>query len=250
MSNRDRLMDYLYGEMNEAERRRFEEELALDSALTEELESLRQVRSMLDNLPDSRPEPSVITLAPAPAPWKKWGLRAAAALALLFVLFRFNARIELGSGGMVFSLGERRQPVTAMPADTALAALTRRLERREQMFESRLDSLWEKRLALSEQNLSHQWEARLLDHRLRRELQVQQLLQVIRQEERPELVGLIQNMQIEQQKELRLLLEDFWEHYQLNRETDLQSIEKEFVELYRNVEQQQTETAALIRGLR
>lgn len=252
MNKQDRLMDYLYGELDEAARRRFEEELAADPALRAELEDFRRVRQFLGALPDVRPQPALVTL-PAPA-WKKWGLRVAVAAGLLLLLSLLHPRLEVSPGGMVLSLGRPATPAAteAAPAgETQMAAIIRRLEDQDKALNHRLalmDSTWQTRLAGHEQALARQWETRWQTYQARRTTDLQQLAQQVRQDSGPELADLIQNLQIKQQQELQLLLEAFWDHYQQSRQSDLQSIQREFVDLYRNVAIQQDETATMLRN--
>ena len=105
MNKEERLIEYLYGEMPEEERLKFEVQLAKDSALQAELEALRESRHWLNQSPLAQPEPVVLTMSARKSPWKKWGIRAGWAAAVLILLSLLNPRIELRSDSFVFALG-------------------------------------------------------------------------------------------------------------------------------------------------
>jgi len=112
----DRLPDYLLGELDDAERRTFEAELARDPALAAEVERLRPIVSRLESLDaagwDPPAAPALATLprelpeppAPArdrPAWWRRaLVLRplAAGALALVLLALGVGAGLLLGDG--------------------------------------------------------------------------------------------------------------------------------------------------------
>ena len=236
----DRLMDYLYGEMVEAERRGFEEELARDPELRAELAALRESRGMLGALPDAQPEAGVRAMPARRIIRAKWPLRAGMAAAFLLLLYLFGARLEVGPRGVVFALGtpppETEKVITG---DGALAGFQQALKERDLRLERQLqemDSLWMQRLSARERHLQQTWAQQLAGRPALREEEMDALIRQFREAELPELAGLIQNLQLQQQQELRLLLADFWNHWQQTRAADLESIESEFVNLYQNVE--------------
>ena len=112
-----------------------------------------------------------------------------------------------------------------------------------------LDSLWASRLVARDQSLQQSWEKSLVKYRTEQQKGMAQFAQQLWKEEMPELASLIQNLQIEQQQELGFLLSEFWIQWQETRTSDLQSIETELANLYKNVERNQTETEALIQEL-
>jgi len=112
----DRLPDYLLGELDAAERKAFEAELARDPALAAEVERLRPIVSRLESLDaagwDPPEAPALATLPrelpepPAPAPDRPaWWRRAlvlrplaAGALALVLLALGVGAGLLLGDG--------------------------------------------------------------------------------------------------------------------------------------------------------
>lgn len=255
MDEKERLIDYLYGEMTEAERRDFEEVLAHDVELRAEMEALRQTRRQLAAMPEVRPETLVLPMAPVRPAWKKWTLRGAVAAAAILLLSLSNARLEIGSGGFAFTVGK---PAPAMMEEEAgseeqlMATLEEQFIQRDRALDQKLlqlDSLWQNRLVRREAQLQNAWDRQLAVYQARRQEELKQFARYLVSEEVPELVNLVQQLQLEQQEELRGLLTRFWTEWQETRASDLQSIETEFVNVYRNVELNQTETEAILKDV-
>lgn len=227
MNNKDRLIEYLYGEMEEEAQRRFEQELAADADLRSELEALRQTRQVLGTLPEVEPPVQIVALKPRRHLWKKWSLSAAAAAAALFLLSLLTPRLEVGDGRLVFTLGAPPPTPEAPPVSAAQdpAALERKLVY--------LDSVWQERLLAREEALRQEWHRQLTTAASRQRAETQHFFDQQWEEQLPGLAGLIQDLQLQQQQELRLMLTDFWDHYQQTRAADLQSIESEFANLYK-----------------
>jgi len=235
----ERLLDYLYDELPPAERRAFEAELARDAELRAELEELQAARRTLAGLPESAPEPAVVTLAPQRPTWRKLGRLAGIAAAVLLLLTLFNARLQVGEGGVVFSMGS---PLPAKEAsDEQVAALItlkqqlREQERQQQDQLHQLDSLWMERLQHRDEQLRQSWRRQLASLESRQQSKLDRFQHTFRQEELPQLAALLQNLQLQQQEEMRLMLVDLYAHWQQTRAADLQSIESEFSNLYQNV---------------
>jgi anti-sigma-K factor RskA len=111
----ERLSDYLLGELEGAERQRFEAELARDPALAAEAERLRPVITRLESLdpsawelPEAPPLPRIAPPASAAAPERRpaWWRRAlvvrplaAATLAVVLLALGVGAGLLLGGGG-------------------------------------------------------------------------------------------------------------------------------------------------------
>jgi hypothetical protein len=255
MDRKERLIDYLYGEMTEAERRSFEEILAQDAELRSELEALRQTRRQLAAMPEARPEALVLPMAPVRPAWKKWTLRGAVAAAAVLLLSLSNARLEIGSGGFAFTVGKPAPAMTEEePGQEAqlMATLEEQFLQRDRALDQKLlqlDSLWQNRLVRREAQLQDAWDRRLAVYQARRQEELKQFADYLVSEEMPDLVALVQQLQLEQKEELRGLLTHFWNQWQENRAADLQSIETEFVNVYRNVELNQSETQAILRDV-
>lgn len=254
MDKKERLIDYLYGEMTEAERREFEELLSQDEEIRAEWNALQQTRNRLAELPEIRPEATVVTIETPRSRWSKWGWWAGAAAAVALVLGLLNARLEIASNGLVFALGAPAPAETnATTTDDAIMAnLQEQLTQRDRELEQRLlqlDTQWQNRLIAREERLQQNWNQQLAAYQNQRQKDLEKFARYLVNQEMPELVDLVQNLQLEQQEELRLLLTRFWTQWQETRAADLESIESEFVNLYRNVELNQSETEAILKSL-
>ena len=256
MNKQDRLLDYLYGEMNPAEKADFEKMLADDPALRAELTALQQTRHQLSELADLRPETTVVALPAGQITWRKWAVRAAVAAGFLLLLSLFNARLQWNADGLVFSLGQPapaasvREPVeTATLAQADLQPLFAQQETKLNRQLQARDSLWQQQLLSRDQQLQAQWENRLASYRAGERAEMKQFVAQLQEENLPELAALLQSMQLEQQQEIQAMLTDLWYEWQHTRAADLRSIETEFVNLYQNTERNQLETEALLRNI-
>lgn len=255
MDKKERLIDYLYGEMTEVERRDFEEILAHDAELRAELEALRQTRRQLAAMPEAHPGALVLPMPPVRPAWKKWTLRGAVAAAAVLLLSLSNARLEIGSGGFAFTVG---QPAPAITEETPgqeeqlATTLEGHFSQRDRELDQKLlqlDSLWQDRLVRREAQWQDAWGRQLAAYQTRRQEELKQFANYLVSEEMPELVALVQQLQLQQKEELRGLLTHFWNQWQETRAADLQSIETEFVNVYRNVQLNQTETEAILKDV-
>ncbi len=132
---RERLIAFLYGEMNEAQAREFSVELEKDGELRLELEELQGTRDILSGWKVTEPTPSFVFVAEderraphAPAPWWRrvvdvvtgggpagfgLGLATAATAALVIALTGF--RVERVDGGLAFRFGDAERPANVAP---------------------------------------------------------------------------------------------------------------------------------------
>lgn len=111
-----RMMDYLYGELEENERRRFETYLQEHPSVKNELEELRETGTVLRHAEADKPKHH-FTLTPAPVqPANRWwqysSFRVAAAVAACVILF-FTAgalsglNMNIGQDGFSVAFGEQ-----------------------------------------------------------------------------------------------------------------------------------------------
>lgn len=225
MNKKEKLIDYLYGEMDEAARQDFERQLAADASLRAELEALQHTRQTIQELPAAEPPLRLVTLPARPSPWKRWAGATAVAAGFFLLLGLLTPRIELGNGKLVLTLGRSAEQVPATP-HTPPPAPDQQL--------ARLDSLWQERLLAREAALRQEWQELLTATAKSQEAKARRYADQQWNEQLPQLAGMMQDLQLQQQQELQLLLTGFWEHYQQTRAADLQSIETEFANLYRS----------------
>lgn len=115
------LMDYLYGELNPAEKQQVEDYLSAHPEERIKLEELDQTRKFLGNLTDKEVEPPILissasTPVPAPHPWFTGFVKNAAAIALLLGFLmgmgKFTgANFQVGSSGFAIAFSEKEGPI-------------------------------------------------------------------------------------------------------------------------------------------
>ena len=235
------LMDYLYGEMNADQRREFEQVLRNDPALTRELDELREARSVLAAVEEEEPQPTVISFEPYVSPWRKWLWPMGIAASFLLLLGLTNARFEATNNQVILAFGKKETAVAPQPAEPVVGSLPPR----EVSFEQKLlaaDSLWQVRMLQQEKRIKQEWQRQLKNSMTR-------FANQIRDEQYPEIINLVQDLQIQQQQDMQILLTNFWQEYQKTRLSDLESIGTEFTNVYHNVENNKNETEAMFVNL-
>jgi predicted transcriptional regulator len=249
MNDKEKLIDYLNGEMDELEKSAFEQELVQNPALQRELEELQDSRDFLAELPDIEAPSKIIPLKSKPLRWKKWlaPIGIAASLLLLFDLFNFQ--INTTNNGWAITFGEDAQttktPATAPNNYVTIEDVQQLLESREQAHRQDLlmmDSLWQKRLLAQEKSVQTNINKQLATYQTRQQKDLATFANNLRQGEIPELVHLMQQLQSQQQEELKLILGDLWQNWQDTRVADLNKIRNEFTNVYKS----QKETDAIL----
>ena len=109
MNREERLMAYLYGEMEAEEKIAFEKEIEQDPELRAELGEFQETQFCLQELPDLQPEATVLSLGgTSNFNWRKWGVRLGVAASFLLLLGLTNARMEFSEGSFVIAFGKER----------------------------------------------------------------------------------------------------------------------------------------------
>lgn len=253
MSEMDRqaqMMDYLYGEMTAEERAAYEAWLEQHPEVRAELAEMQDSRNWLAEIEPATPQPLVVNLPAERKPDLKWLYRAAAAAAVVMVLWFFNFQIRTDSGGLMLSFGNPEQlqstAVAAVTGETNTAAdLEQLLAGNQELISQKMlamDSLWQTRFTALQQENQQQWQ----QVRNNQSQQVQQVKQDFIEEQIPRFAGLMQQLQLEQQEELRLLLVEFWNTWQETRQTDLEHIDVQMTNMYENVERNRQESEARV----
>lgn len=254
MNKEERLMAYLYGEMETEEKLAFERELELDSDLRAELGALQDTQFCLQELPDLQPEARVLSLGTTtPFNWRRWGARLAVAASFLLLLALTNARMEFSEGSFVIAFGkEKVSHQNQVPAETyaqQTATFKAMLLEKEVAFNQKLiamDSLWQVQLATNTEAqqlaITEQWQR----FQARRKADFATLQTQFKEEQLPQFAAVLQDMQVAQKQELQAILEGLYTDWEETRIQDLKAIETEFVHLYKNVERNHTETAAVL----
>jgi len=252
MNKEEQLMAYLYGEMNPEERRNFEAVLKEDADLRNELEEMQDTRFQLAELTDIKPQATVFNLHSVDKPnWRTWGIRAGIAASFLLLLGLTNARLEFTDHSFTIAFGEKA--VDAQEAASSIAQqaddLKNVLFQKEMEFNQKLmalDSVWQIQLVTNNETqqvqLAQQWQR----FQQKRQADFAALKKEFKEEQLPQFAALLQEMQVEQKQEMQFLLTELYDNWEQARVYDLKAIETEFVNVYKNVERNQTETAAVL----
>lgn len=242
------MMDYLYGEMTEQERREYEQWLDQHPEVRREIKEMQTSRQWLAEVETVQPQPLLVELAPKSTMNRQWLYRVGSAAAVLLLLWVFNFQIRTDRGGLVLSFGQqeaatpKEQPE---PNGIPPAEWEKFLAEQQQMLEQKLvsmDSSWQHQLTAIQRENQQQWQ--VVKHNQAQ--QVEQIRTAFTEQELPRLAGLMQQLQIEQQEELQLLLVEFWNTWQETRQTDLKRIDFRMTNLYENVERNQQESEARV----
>lgn len=252
MNKEEQLMAYLYGEMNPEERRNFEAVLKEDADLRNELEEMQDTRFQLAELTDIEPQATVFNLHSVDKPnWRTWGIRAGIAASFLLLLGLTNARLEFTDHSFTIAFGEKT--VDAQEAASSIAQqaddIKNVLFQKEMEFNQKLmalDSVWQVQLVTNNETqqvqLAQQWQR----FQQKRQADFAALKKEFKEEQLPQFAALLQEMQVDQKQEMQFLLTELYDNWEQARVYDLKAIETEFVNVYKNVERNQTETAAVL----
>lgn len=254
MNKEERLMAYLYGEMETDEKLAFEKELESDPDLRAELADFQDTQFCLQELPDLQPEATVLSLGKTTAfNWRRWGVRLAMAASFLLLLGLTNARMEFSNGSFVIAFGKdktsQQHEATLEAYAQQTAAFKAALLEKEIAFNQKLvamDSLWQVQLAANGEAqqlaIAQQWQR----FQNRRKADFAALQTQFKEEQLPQFAAVLQDMQVAQKQELQTILKGLYTDWEETRIQDLKAIETEFVHLYKNVERNHTETAAVL----
>ncbi|NET39214.1 MAG: hypothetical protein F6K19_45795 [Cyanothece sp. SIO1E1] len=253
MNREERLMAYLYGEMEAEEKLAFEKEIEGDPELRAELGELQDTQFCLQELPDLQPEATVLSLGTSSRfDWRKWGVRSAVAASFLLLLGLTNARMEFSEGSFVIAFGKEKvedsqsthTAIAQQAADFKAVLLEKEREFNHKLLA--MDSLWQNQLAANSEAqqlaIARQWQR----FQARRQADFAALQTQFKEEQLPQFAALLQNMQVAQKQELQDMISGLYTDWEETRLLDLKAIETEFVHLYKNVERNHTETAAVL----
>lgn len=244
----EQLMDYLYGELSAQEKAAFEQQLQNDPKLQQELRDFQSTRTMLQQVEDLQPKATVVELKPKPVVSMravKW-LSIAAAVALL--LLAGKPRMEVSSNGFMIAFGspkiEQANPATT-PTNDYEPMIHNAVAQSNQEIYRMLDSIQQQlgaRINTKEQTLLQAIERELSSYDNQHQHHVARAVNNQYEENMPRLVSMTQDMQLEQRRELKGMMNRLWKDVQRQREADLQAIERAFLEL----QQQQNAGEAVI----
>ncbi|MCB0630955.1 MAG: hypothetical protein KDD15_14510 [Lewinella sp.] len=244
------MMDYLYGEMSVEERKEYEDWLKQHPEVQAELEELQGSRDWLAEVETAPPQPLVVNLPAERSFDRKWLYRVGAAAAVLLALWLFNFQIRTDEGGLILSFGhpERLQKTPVESVEETIdpsRGIEQLLANNQDAFTRKMlamDSLWQVRFSALQSESQQQWQ----QVKYTQAQQVQRVKDEFVKEQMPLFAGLMQQLQLEQQDELRLLLVEFWNTWQETRQTDLKRINVNMTNMYENVERSRQESEARV----
>ncbi|MEM6698366.1 MAG: hypothetical protein AAF599_08220 [Bacteroidota bacterium] len=242
----EQLMDYLYGELSAQEKAAFEQQHQNDPKLQQELKDFQSTRTMLQQVEEMQPKATVVELKPKPMVSMravKW-LSAAAAVALLLLVGK--PRIEVSSNGFMIAFGSTNT-VQSQPVQTNdyEPMIHNAVAQSNQEIYKMLDSIQHQlgtRINTKEQSLLEAIERELSSYDNEHQHHVVRAVNNQYEENMPRLVSMTQDMQLEQRRELKGMMNRLWKDIQRQREADMQAIERAFLEL----QQQQSSGEAVI----
>ncbi len=135
---RERLMDYLYDEMSEQERKEFEKHLENNPGLRDELKELKGTRSLLGKVSMEAPQQPDFNMPPKPNSWGassyvKTALAAAAALLVGVMMFAF-ADLQFGQTEHGYYLTFGTPPAQESITEEAVEELVNRLQQENRLM--------------------------------------------------------------------------------------------------------------------
>ena len=157
MTDKERLIDYLYGEMTVEERAAFEEQLRINPSLKRELDQLSESRTFLAELPDVQPPAMIVPLRTSKKRWLKWGIAAGIAASIILLLDVLNFQIRTTEKGLALSFGEETSTPLKSQSFVALEDVRQLLKDQESAHQQdleRLDSVWQNRILAQEKENS------------------------------------------------------------------------------------------------
>lgn len=251
-----RLMDYLYDELDAVEKQEVEQWLAENPEAQEELAALQQTRGFLAQLPSVKPaKPAPVTSSSLRIS-RRWlpAISTAAAAAILLLLLVAHVRVQVYEGGMTIAFGkmqvqEQKHQVNVAPSDEAIQ---KAITVNNQQFYRQLDSIQkdlQMQLLVNQKNIQQDWLQRWAARQTNYENQLKTLAGKEFQQKYPQLATLIQDLQLEQQREVQYMLTEFWNNWQQIRAEDLKAIERNFVMINQNVELNRQGTEALFKNM-
>lgn len=249
-----RLMDYLYDELNEADRKEVEKWLSENPEARRELLALQQTRELLSALPEVEPAIPIVKISSSHSIRRRWLPLAitAAAAAILLLLIATNASVQTHESGVIIAFGKMPEPLRheeigadADAIQAAIAANNQQLYQQLDSIQRGLQGLLVDNQTTMQQQWQRQWSAKQINY----ENQLQSLANEAFRKKYPELAAFVQDMQLEQEQEMRLMLTQLWNEWQRQRTEDMKTIERNLVMLNQSLELNRQGTEEMFRSM-
>lgn len=261
-------MAYLYGEMDEAEKRKFEEYLLTDAAAAEELGRLRDLRALLSRVDDKEVIAPVLFVGDTTGnrltnlAWRSRWFRVVASVAASLVLVILigkvtDTRMTASEGEFKLTFGQV-QPATTGGETTSLTPeevermISTALEQNNTRIRATLEDSQKKLDASIRSNLASNSEK--IDHLVRQaamasQEQVRQYVDAIRTENMQQVKDYFQLASTEQKQYIENLLVDYSAWLQQQRNNDLQLVQTWMNSLEQNTDIFKQETEQMITSI-
>ncbi|MDX1939159.1 MAG: hypothetical protein SFU99_01325 [Saprospiraceae bacterium] len=251
---KSRLMDYLYDELNEADKKEVERWLRNNPEAQEELMALQQTREVLSKLTDVEPVAPIVKISSSHSIRRRWLPMAitAAAAAFLLLLIATNVSIQTHEGGMIIAFGKapKQSDQTVAPMNPKI--VENAIAVNNQLLFEQLDSiqaLLQAQLIANQDAMQAQWTRQWSAKQVGYENQIKTLAGAEFKKKYPELAAFIQDMQLSQQQEIRFMLNQLWSNWQQIRAEDLRAIETNLIAIQQNVELNRQGTEELFKNV-
>jgi len=141
---RNRMMDYLYNEMDEQERKDFEEFLGKNPELQKELNELKGTRTLLEEVPVDTPAHKLVYLPGSKQSSFTGGLKTllavAATLLIAVMLFAFaNVQVGQTDAGFYLTMGQQPAVEDAMNEEAVMNLMNQIREENAMLMAAMLD---------------------------------------------------------------------------------------------------------------
>ena len=250
-----KIIDYLYGEMNEAERVAFEQEMEVNPELKKSVLELSDTRTVISEVQDIEPPNRIVYLNQRKLkPTYYW--IAGIAASILFLLTLFNTQLEFQEDALIVRFGKSQEigdeGLQLLDTSTVNALAKAIVNDYSEAIENRLrnmDSTWQRNLHLKSNEHQHYLDSQLLAINQSQQQKYARIINQIETEQLPAFANLFQQMQLEHQQELEHVVLGLWEEWRDTRNNDLESIGNAFSNIYTDVAKNKQETEALLVGL-
>ena len=246
----NKLMAYLYGELDLKERKQLEAQLKRQPELAATLQQLQTVRHQMGQLEDVDPQVSLVIDDQKRVqsfkflmPW----LSAAAAIVLLILIgFLLETSVSFKGRQLTVEFGATESASPVVNEAQLVPVIHQALQQQEQLLMDRMQKmqadLEQKLILASNQEAGVQKE--IIDKDI-----LNEQLQAYRQQQLMEMTGLLEENIASQREELQAFLTDYHRYLEERRIQDLQLIEAGFQTMKENVDRQKTETDEILANI-
>lgn len=265
-------MDYLYGEMDEETKRKFDQYLLANAEARMELERFQHLRTKLSGLEDQEVIPPPIVIGDQPprrsngghtrfwdVPYMRTITSVAASLLLVILVGKLtNLRLHVSGNEVSLAFGaipkepEKETLATGMTEEEVQGMINASLERNNfqvqaslQQTQKELDASIRKNLTLSSGNI----DKLVREASTASQEQIREYVETIRAENMQQVKDYFQLTSTEQKQYIENLLVDFAKYLQQQRNDDLQLVQMRMNNLEQNTDLFKQETEQILSSI-